>query len=151
MTPVPARYFLRQALVQATKAARMGEVPVGAVIVHRGTIIARAHNEIVHRRDPAAHAELLAIQRAAKVLRNERLTGCTLYTTLEPCPMCAGAAVLARLAGVIYGAADPRAGAAGSLMDILRHPGLNHRVPVRGPVLARECGAVLKRFFRERR
>ncbi len=145
------RYCMRQALVQARIAARRGEVPVGAVMVCGGKIVTRAHNEIVRRRDPAAHAELLVIQRAAKVLRNERLTGCTLYTTLEPCPMCAGAAVLARLAGVIYGAADPRAGAAGSLMDILGHPGLNHRVPVRGPVLARECGTVLRRFFKLRR
>ena len=145
------RYAMRQALVQARIAARRGEVPVGAVMVCGGKIVARAHNEVVRRRDPAAHAELLAIQRAAKRLRNERLAGCTLYTTLEPCPMCAGAAVLARLAEVVYGAADPRAGAAGSLMNVLRQPGLNHRVGVRGPVRSRECGAVLRRFFKLRR
>ncbi len=126
-------------------------MPVGAVIVRGGRIIARARNEIISRRDPSAHAELLAIQRAAKRLRNERLAGCALYTTLEPCPMCAFACVLARIDEVVFGAADPRTGAAESLMDIARHPKLNHRMRVRGPVMARECGGLLRKFFRARR
>jgi tRNA(adenine34) deaminase len=142
---------MRLALAQARLAARRGEVPVGAVVVREGKAIARAGNEIIARRDPAAHAELLAIQRASKRLRNERLNGCSLYTTLEPCPMCAGAIVLARLDAVVYGAADPKSGAAGSALDVVRHPALNHRADVRGPVMARECGALLKRFFRKRR
>ncbi len=144
-------FFIRQALAQARLAACKREVPVGAVVVRDGRVIARAHNEIVARRDPTAHAELLAIQRAAKKLHNERLTGCSLYTTLEPCPQCAGAIVLARLDEVVYGAADPRAGAAGSLVNLVQHPGLNHRARVRGPVMTRECGALLRKFFQARR
>jgi len=143
--------FIRQALGQARIAARRGEVPVGALIVRDGKVVARARNEIIARRDPTAHAEILAIQRAAKKLKNERLTGCVLYTTLEPCPMCAGAIVLARLGGVVYGARDPKAGAAGSVMDILRHPQLNHQCVVEGPVMPKECGAILRRFFHKRR
>jgi len=143
--------FMRQALAQARMAARRGEVPVGAVIVRDGKVVARARNEIVARRDPTAHAELLAIRLAAKRLKNERLTGCVLYTTLEPCAMCAGAMVLARIDRVVYGARDPKAGAAGSVMDILRNKKLNHRCFVDGPVMPQECGAILRRFFRNRR
>jgi tRNA(adenine34) deaminase len=143
--------FIRQALAQARMAACGGEVPVGTLIVRDGKVVARARNEIVGRRDPTAHAEIIAIQRAAKKLKNERLNGCVLYTTLEPCPMCAGAIVLARLEGVVYGARDPKAGAAGSLLDLVRHPKLNHRCVVTGPVMPRECGGLLRKFFRKRR
>jgi tRNA(adenine34) deaminase len=142
---------MRIALAEARAAARAGEVPVGAVVVRFGQAIARGRNAVVARRDPSAHAELVAIRRAAARLRNERLTGCVLYTTLEPCPMCAGAIVLARIAEVVYGARDPKAGTAGSVMDLLRHPKLNHRVKVRGPVGPAACGTLLRRFFRKRR
>lgn len=143
--------WMREALVQARIAARAGEVPVGAVVVGEGKVLARARNEIRRRNDPSAHAEILAIQRAAAKAGNERLTGCTLYTTLEPCPMCAGAVVLARLDRVIYGAKDPKAGAAGSVFDLVRHRRLNHRAEVSGPVDTKGCGGILKRFFRRKR
>ena len=143
--------YMRLALAEARAAGRAGEVPVGAVIVRDGRVIARGRNAIVGRRDPTMHAEMAAIRSAAAKLRNERLTGCVLYTTLEPCPMCAGAIVLARLAGVVYGARDPKAGAGGSVTDLLRHPELNHRVAVTGPTGPAICGNVLKRFFRDRR
>ena len=143
--------FMRAALREARAAGKAGEVPVGAVVVLDGRVIARSRNAIRRHRDPTAHAELLAIRRSAARLRNERLGGCVLYTTLEPCPMCAGAIVLARLAGVVYGARDPKAGAAGSVTDLLRHPKLNHRVEVTGPVGPAACGGLLRRFFRKRR
>lgn len=143
--------FLRMALAQAKMAARRGEVPVGAVVVKEGRILARGRNEIVSRRDPTAHAEILALRRAAKKLRNERLTGCVLYSTLEPCAMCAGAAVLARVAEVVYGAADRKAGACGSVMNLSRHPKLNHHFKMTGPLMPRECGKLLKSFFRGKR
>jgi tRNA(adenine34) deaminase len=142
---------MRHALAQARTAARLGEVPVGAIIVRDGKVIARARNEIRRKKDPCAHAEVIAIQRAARRLKNERLTGCVLYTTLEPCAMCAGAIVLARLDMVVYGARDPTSGAAGSVLDVLRHPKLNHRARVSGPVMPRECGGILRKFFRKRR
>ena len=142
---------MRNALIQARLAGRRNEVPVGAVVVRGGKVIARGRNEIVRRRDPSAHAELLAIQRAAKRLRNERLNGCVLYTTLEPCPMCAFVAVLARLDGVVFGARDPKTGAAGSMVSLLRHRKLNHRPRVAGPVMPKECGDLLRAFFRKRR
>lgn len=147
----PAARFMALALAQARASARAGEVPVGAVVVRAGRIVARGRNEIVARRDPTAHAELLAIRRAAAKLGNERLAGCVLYTTLEPCPMCAGAIVLARLPEVVFGATDPKAGAAGSVADILRHPKLNHRVRVTGPAGPAACGKVLRAFFRGKR
>jgi tRNA(adenine34) deaminase len=142
---------MQAALAQAATAARRGEVPVGALIVRAGAVIARGRNEIVARRDPTAHAEVLAIRAAAKRLRTERLTGCTLYTTLEPCPMCAGAIVLARLDRVVFGAREPRSGAAGSVADLLRHPKLNHRCTVLGPVAPVASARLLKRFFESRR
>ncbi len=145
------RRFMAAAVAQARVAMRRSEVPVGAVIVHAGRVIAKGRNEIVGRRDPTAHAELLAIRRAAARLHNERLAGCTLYTTLEPCHMCAGAAVLARLDRVVFGAAEPRTGAAVSVGRVLRHPKLNHRCAVTGPVDAARCGGLLKRFFKQRR
>jgi len=145
------RKFMLAALREARMAARRGEVPVGAVIVRNGKVLARGRNEIIARKDPTAHAEVLAIKKAAARLRNERLTGCTLYTTLEPCPMCAGAAVLARITEVVYGARDPRGGAGGSIANILSHPRLNHRCRVTGPIMARTVGNLLRDFFRKRR
>jgi tRNA(adenine34) deaminase len=143
--------FMREALVEAQKAAALGEVPVGAVIVKDGGIIARAHNQRELTGDPTAHAELIALQEAAKIAKHWRLTGMSLYVTLEPCTMCAGALVLARIDRLIYGASDPKAGAAGSLMNVVQDERLNHRVEVSAGILAEECGKILKDFFRERR
>lgn len=142
---------MREALRQAEIGALAGEVPVGAVIVADGRIIARSHNLRETNGDPTAHAEILALRAAAQFREDWRLTNMTLYVTLEPCPMCAGALVLARIQRVVYGAADPKAGAAGSLMDILRDPRLNHQVMVTSGILATECGEVLRAFFKRRR
>ena len=139
------------ALVEAVLARQAGEVPVGAVIVRDSEPIARAANRTVTDQDPTAHAETLAIREAARVVGSWRLEGCTLYVTLEPCAMCAGAIVLARLDRVVFGAWDPKAGMAGSVGDLLRHPRLNHRPAVKGGVCEHECGALLTEFFRERR
>ncbi|MEM9185932.1 MAG: tRNA adenosine(34) deaminase TadA [Planctomycetota bacterium] len=144
-------WALRRALALAGQAAAAGEVPVGAVIVHEGSIIAEAHNQRESLRDPTAHAEMIAITQAAESLGGWRLEGCTLYVTLEPCPMCAGGIVNARVSRVVYGAADPKAGAAESLYQLLTDPRLNHRCEVTAGVLADECGAILKRFFADRR
>lgn len=142
---------MRLALDEAEDAAEAGEVPVGAVIVRESEVIARAGNAGVSAADATAHAELLAIQAASAVLADARLTGCTLYVTLEPCAMCAGAIVLARLDRVVFGAWDQKAGMVGSVGDLLRNPGLNHRPEVQGGVLEKECGALLSEFFREKR
>ena len=142
---------MAEALEEARKAASSGEVPVGAVVFRDGALIARAHNESVARADPTAHAELVAVQRALRALQTDRLTDCTMYVTLEPCALCAGAMVLAKVARVVFGAYDPKAGMAGSLEDLLRHPGLNHRVEVVGGVEAEACGEVLQAFFRQQR
>ena len=139
------------ALNQAREAAEVGDVPVGAVIYHNGELIAKAHNQREELQDPTAHAEVLAITQAANALGSWRLEDCEMYVTLEPCSMCAGAIVLARLPRLVYGAADPKAGACGSALDVLGCPKLNHRVNVRTGVLAEECGEVLKSFFRARR
>jgi tRNA(adenine34) deaminase len=139
------------ALEQALIAEAAGEVPIGAVVIADGRVLARAHNETVQRRDPTAHAELLAVQRALAELGDDRLTAATLYVTLEPCAQCAGAIVLAKVDRLVFGAWDDKAGMAGSLHDILRHPRLNHRVEVIGGVAADQCGALLKAFFQERR
>jgi tRNA(adenine34) deaminase len=139
------------ALEQALIAEAAGEVPIGAVVIADGRVLARAHNETVQRRDPTAHAELLAVQRALAELGDDRLTAATLYVTLEPCAQCAGAIVLAKVGRLVFGAWDDKAGMAGSLHDILRHPRLNHRVEVIGGVAADQCGALLKAFFQERR
>jgi tRNA(adenine34) deaminase len=143
--------WMRQALAEARRGAREEEVPVGAVVVADGRVVARAHNRPIRLRDPSAHAEILALRRAARKLGNYRLTGSTLYVTIEPCVMCAGAIVQARLARVVYGARDPKAGAAGSALRVLNHPKLNHRVKVTGGVLADECAEMLREFFRRRR
>ncbi len=139
------------ALEQARQAASSGEVPVGAAVLRGDTVVVRAHNESVTRRDPTAHAELLAVQQALSLLQTDRLGDCTLYVTLEPCAQCAGAIVLAKVGRVVFGAYDPKAGMVGSLGDVLRHPGLNHRVEVIGGVEEEECGRLLQDFFRDRR
>ncbi len=143
--------FMRQALRQAERALAEQEVPVGAVVVKEERVVARAHNRPLRLADPTAHAEILALRRAARKLGNYRLTGCTLYVTIEPCAMCAGAIVQARLQRVVYGARDPKAGAGGSALSVLNHPKLNHRVEVLGGVLAEECASILSDFFRRRR
>ncbi len=144
--------FLRLAMVQARLAAEAGEVPVGAVIIGPdGAILARGQNRVLRDSDPTAHAEMVALRAAGKSLNNYRLEGCTLYVTLEPCAMCAGAMIHARLSRLVYGAADPKAGAAGSVLSVLNHPQLNHQMQVQSGVLAEECGELLRHFFRQRR
>ncbi len=139
------------ALAQAGLAAQAGEVPIGAVIVHRDAILARAQNRVLRDNDPTAHAEIVALRAAAAALGNYRLNGCTLYVTLEPCAMCAGAIVHARIERLVFAAADPKAGACGSVLSVLNHPRLNHRIEVeRGP-LAEESAELLRAFFRDRR
>ena len=142
---------MRLALALAHEAMSLGEVPVGAVIVRDGRVLSQAFNlrETLH--DPTAHAERVALTLAGRAVGNWRLDGCTMFVTLEPCPMCAGAIVLARLAAVVYGASDPKAGACRSLYRLVDDRRLNHRAEVRGGVLASECAAVLSRFFQERR
>lgn len=138
---------MRAALSMAAQAARTGEMPVGAVVVQKGEIIARAHNETMGLRQPTAHAELLVIHRALAILETDRLPNATLYVTLEPCAQCAGAIVLAKVGRVVFGAWDDKAGMAGSVGDVLRHPSLNHRPEVLGGVLGEECSRILKDFF----
>jgi tRNA(adenine34) deaminase len=145
------QHFMGEALRQAAKAYEAGEVPVGAVIVRKGRIIARAFNQVELLKDATAHAEMLAITQAEEVAGDWRLTDCTLYATKEPCPMCAGAMVHARLARVVFGASDPKAGAAGSAMNLLQFPTLNHRCQITGGVREKECRALLKNFFTEQR
>lgn len=143
---------MRLALAQARIAGERGEVPVGAVVVDaEGHVLARAGNDREASADPTAHAEVLALRAAARTLGDWRLTGCTLVVTLEPCTMCAGAAVLSRVGRVVYGAADEKAGAVGSLWDVVRDRRLNHRPEVIAGVLADECAAVLREFFERRR
>lgn len=142
---------MREALEQASLAAAAGEVPVGAVVVRGGQVIARGHNAPVAARDPTAHAEIQALRAAAAALGNYRLDDCELYVTLEPCAMCSGAMLHARLKRVVYGAPDPKTGAAGSVVDLFAQERLNHQTEVRGGVLAAECGGVLSAFFRRRR
>ena len=143
--------WMRLALDQARDAGKAGEVPVGAVVVRDGTVVARASNAMVASADATAHAELLAIRAATAAIGGARLAGCTIYVTLEPCAMCAGAIVLARLDRVVFGAYDDKSGMAGSVQDLLRHPKLNHRPEVRGGVMAVESAELLRQFFRDRR
>ena len=138
---------MRIAFREAQKALETEEVPVGAVIVHDGAVIAKAHNQRELLRDPTAHAEMIAITQAASHLKSWRLEDTTMYVTLEPCAMCAGAIVLARIPRLVFGAWDPKAGAAGSVMDVLGNSRLNHRVEVTTGVMEDECGAILKEFF----
>jgi tRNA(adenine34) deaminase len=143
--------FLRVAIAEAEAAERDGEVPVGAVVVLDDGIIARGNNRVLRDSDPTAHAEIVAMRAAGKVLGNYRLEGCSLYVTLEPCAMCAGAILHARFAKLVYAASDPKAGACGSVLGVMNHPQLNHKVEVVSGVLAEECGAMLTDFFRARR
>jgi tRNA(adenine34) deaminase len=145
------REWMELALAEAREAAAQGEVPVGAVVVHDGELVGSAHNRRELDRDPLAHAELLALRAAASRLGRWRLSGCTLYVTLEPCAMCAGAVVNARVDRVVYGAADPKAGAMGTLFDIARDSRLNHRAEVVASVGAEESAALLRAFFAARR
>ena len=142
---------MQAALAEARLAAEAGEVPIGAVAVHGGAIIARGQNRVLRDVDPTAHAEIVALRTAAKVLGNYRLTGCTLYVTLEPCAMCAGAMIHARLDRLVYAAADPKAGACGSVLAVLNHPELNHKILVEQGIAAEESAELLRNFFRERR
>jgi tRNA(adenine34) deaminase len=143
--------FMRAALREAEAALEKGEVPVGAVIVEKGRIIGRGHNQRETLLDPTAHAEMIAITQAAAALESWRLADCTIYVTLEPCAMCAGALVLARLPRLVFGAADPKAGACGSVLDVFQERRLNHRGTVTPGVLSTECAGILQDFFRRRR
>jgi tRNA(adenine34) deaminase len=142
---------MEAALRLARAAAVREEVPVGAVVIAEGEVLAEAHNETVQRRDPTAHAELLALHRALQSVGEDRLLMATLYVTLEPCAQCAGAIVLAKVGRVVFGAYDARCGMVGSVYDLLRHPRLNHRPEVVGGLMAEECGDILKRFFQSKR
>ncbi|HEV2611248.1 MAG TPA: tRNA adenosine(34) deaminase TadA [Noviherbaspirillum sp.] len=143
--------FMRQALDQARNAWALGEVPVGAVVVKDGEVIATGFNQPIGTHDPTAHAEVVALRAAATLLGNYRLPGCVLYVTLEPCAMCSGAMMHARLAQVVYGAADPKTGVCGSVLNLFEQEKLNHHTEVVGGVLEDECSALLKSFFTERR
>lgn len=143
--------FMRLALAEAEKALLAGEVPVGAVIVRGGEVIASAHNGPVGLKDPSAHAEILTLRRAAAAEGNYRLAGATLYVTIEPCLMCAGALIHARVSRLVFGASDPKGGAVVSLYGVLQDARLNHRVDVTGGVLREACSEILSRFFREKR
>lgn len=143
--------FMREALAEAVLASQKGDVPVGAVAVRDGQIIGRGHNRKEELKDPTAHAEMIALQEAVRTLGGWRLIGVTLYCTMEPCPMCAGAMVQARLSRLVYAVADPKAGAAGSVVDLLRNERLNHRVEVIAGVLAEEAEELTRRFFEELR
>ena len=151
MTPAADEEWMRRALAQAREALEHGDVPIGAVVVHDGRVIGSGHNERERLQDPTAHAEVLALREAAAALGSWRVLDSTLYVTLEPCAMCAGAIVLSRIPRVVYGTTDPKAGAAGSVMDVTGDPRLNHRPQVVGGVLAAECGDLLRAFFAERR
>ena len=145
------RDYMEAALAEARKAEDAGEVPIGAVVVHNGAILATGQNRVLRGEDPTAHAEIVALRAAAAVLGNYRLPGCTLYATLEPCAMCAGAMIHARIDRLVFAAADPKAGAAGSVLEVLNHPRLNHQMLVEQGIGAEEAAELLRSFFRERR
>ncbi|CAN5765806.1 hypothetical protein BH10ACI4_BH10ACI4_14580 [soil metagenome] len=150
--PTSDLVFLRAAIAEAHAAELAGEVPVGALVVSpTGDIIARGNNRVLRDHDPTAHAEIVALRNAGLALSNYRLTGCTLYVTLEPCAMCAGAILHARIARLVYAAPDPKAGACGSVLSVMNHPQLNHKVEVTSGLLAEDCSALLQNFFRARR
>jgi tRNA(adenine34) deaminase len=142
---------MREAVAEARKAATAGEVPIGAVMVCRGEIITRGQNSVIRSSDPTAHAEIVVLRQAARTFGNYRLLGCTLYVTLEPCAMCAGALIHARVDRLVYGAADPKAGACGSVLSVINHPKLNHQVQVVPGILAEASSDLLRTFFKERR
>jgi tRNA(adenine34) deaminase len=143
--------YMETALELASQAALAGEVPVGAIVVKDGVVIGRGFNAPIELHDPSAHAEIQAMRDAAKTLGNYRLVGCTLYVTIEPCAMCAGAIQHARIARLVYGASDPKTGACGSVINLMNEPKLNHHTEVIGGILAEECGAILSQFFASRR
>jgi tRNA(Arg) A34 adenosine deaminase TadA len=143
--------YLREAIAEANDGEANGEVPVGAVVIHQNKIIGRGQNRVLRDNDPTAHAEIVALRQAGLYLRNYRLEDCTLYVTLEPCAMCAGAILHARVARLVYAALDPKAGACGSVLSVMNHPQLNHKVEVIPNILAEECGTLLTAFFRKRR
>jgi tRNA(adenine34) deaminase len=145
------RQFMQQALEQAHLAALAGEVPVGAVLVRDGEVVSKGFNQPITTHDPSAHAEMLALRQAALSEQNYRLPGTTLYVTLEPCAMCAGAMLHARVERVVYGAADPKTGAAGSVLDVFSSKQINHQTTAEGGVMGEECGQLLRDFFKERR
>jgi tRNA(adenine34) deaminase len=145
------RQFMQEALEQARLAALAGEVPVGAILVRDGQVIGRGFNQPIGNHDPSAHAEMLALRTAAQGVANYRLPGATLYVTLEPCVMCSGAMLHARIDRVVFGASDPKTGAAGSVLDIFASKQINHQTQVEGGILAEECGQILREFFRGRR
>jgi tRNA(adenine34) deaminase len=143
--------WMQIALEQARKAAEAGEVPVGALVIKDGKIVGQGHNRNLLEGDPTAHAEIVALRQAAAQLGNHRLGGCTVYATIEPCSMCAGALIHARVSRLVYGASDPKAGAAGSVLQVLNHPGLNHKMEITSGVLAGKCAELLQDFFRRKR
>jgi tRNA(adenine34) deaminase len=143
--------FMQQALAEARKSAASGEVPIGAVLVHEGRILARAGNRTIRDCDPTGHAEIVALREAARIIGNYRLADTTLYVTIEPCSMCSGAMIQARVPRLVYGAAEPRGGAVQSCFELLSHPDLNHRVQVTSGVLASDCSDVIQSFFAVRR
>ncbi|MBU3933666.1 MAG: tRNA adenosine(34) deaminase TadA [Candidatus Omnitrophica bacterium] len=143
--------YMSEALKEARKAFDLDEVAVGAIVVCKRKIIARAHNQTRLLRDPTAHAEMIALTQAANSLKSERLLNCTLYVTIEPCPMCAGAMVWARIKRLVFGAADPKAGACGSVMNIASHRKLNHRINIAGGILEEDCASLIGKFFRKQR
>jgi len=142
---------MEAALAEARLAAEAGEVPIGAAVVHNGVIIARGQNRVLRGNDPTAHAELIALRKAAQAVGNYRLAGCTLYVTLEPCAMCAGAMIHARIDKLVFAADDPKAGACGSVLSVLNHPKLNHQMWAERGLFAEESAELLRTFFRERR
>jgi tRNA(Arg) A34 adenosine deaminase TadA len=143
--------YLRAAIAEANDTEANGEVPVGAVVVHKNQIIGRGQNRVLRDSDPTAHAEIVALREAGRTLKNYRLEDCTLYATLEPCAMCAGAILHARIARLVYAASDPKAGACGSVLSVMNHPQLNHKVDVVSGLLADECSLMLTNFFLQRR
>jgi tRNA(adenine34) deaminase len=143
--------WMKLALEQAGLAAQAGEVPVGALVIKNGEIVGWGHNRTLLENDPTAHAEIVALRQAAARVGNYRLIGCAMFVTIEPCAMCAGAMIHARIARLVFGAADPKAGAAGSVLQVLNHPSLNHKMEVTSGVLEQECAEVMQKFFRERR
>ena len=143
--------FMQVALDEARLAAEAGEVPIGAVVVREGAIVSRGQNRTLRDQDPTAHAEIVALRAAAAAVSNYRLPGTTLYATLEPCAMCAGAMIHARIDRLVFAAVDPKTGACGSVLDVLNHPKLNHQMQMEQGILAEESAALLRRFFRERR
>ena len=143
--------FMQQALEQASLAANAGEVPVGAILVRNGTVLSSAFNQPISQADPSAHAEVLALRMAARIDGNYRLPDTTMYVTLEPCAMCCGAMLHARVGRIVYGAPDPKTGAAGSVLDIFSNQKLNHQTKVQGGIMSNECGQILREFFKGRR